>query len=126
MNAHTLLSQITQKPSPARRHAGQVYAAMLPACADTARIPSPLAYAAEADDIISRHALAVALQVAAIAADRAKRPDVRKLVLAVIEGDDWSTRYARSCNDDDLAMVEDAGATLRDAAEDIAAKDWGV
>ena len=123
INAHTPLFQIGIDPT--RRQAMQHYAGMLPACAATACMPAPLAYPGEDEAIIARHALRVALHVAAVAADRAKNPRVQKLLDLLADGDDWSSRYARSCNDDDLAVVDHCGSELRAVADDIAYS-WGV
>lgn len=121
---------------PLTAHAARLYAAMLPDVTADADIHSPLAYDGEDADIISRHALRVALALVAVAADRVQgdkseasrdfAANVEKLALSLLQGEDYSSRYARSCNDDDLTMVEDACAALRYAAENIAGDEWCV
>ena len=129
MNAHTFpasIRRIIQGADPLMDQARRMYAGMMPEITETARIPAPLAHADEAQDAINRHALRLALALLCVAAERANRPEVENIAAAILQGDEWSTRYARSCNDDDLAMVESAGSELRDAAENIAGIEWSV
>lgn len=137
MNAHTLpisIPRVMRNPDPLKAQARRLYAAMIPEVAGTARIPSPVSYPDEAQDVINRHALKLALALVGIAAERMNvdrfyrdyAAQVAVLAEALIEGQDWSLVHARSERDDHWRMVEANAEKLRDAAENIASKEWGA
>lgn len=134
MNAHTLTTRQARNPDPLKAQARRLYAAMIPEIAGTARIPSPVSYPDEAQDVINRHALKLALALATVAAERMNvdrfyrdyAAQVAVLADALIEGQECSLTHARSERDDHWEMVEAEAEKLRGAAENIARKEWGA
>ena len=104
--------------TPVKDQAARIYAALLPEITTTA--------ARQTDTSINSHGLMLALALVTIAAKRAGRADVENLAAAVMQGDQYTWRYAASGDDDDHSLIMDARCELLEAAERIAEQDWGV
>ena len=134
MNAHAFIPRVMRNPDTIQAQARRLYAAMIPEIAGTARIPSPVSYPDEAQDVINRHALKLAQALVSVAAERMNvdrfyrdyAAQVAVLADALIEGQEWSLTHARSERDDHWEMVEANAEKLRGAAENIAGKEWGA